>query len=105
MVDTVVGKYEENFGWLKILICEVAQKVERMYVGHIRSWVQVPSSQLGLFYTYVLYVLFNMYFFYWLGDNVRLSAMDSTAKALGLGEPTGIELPEAAGQRANKETK
>ena len=45
------------------------------------------------------------YYFYWLGDNVRLSAMDATAKALGLGEPTGIELPEAAGQRANKETK
>lgn len=45
------------------------------------------------------------YFFYWLGDNVRLSAMDATAKGLGLGEPTGIELPEALGHRANKETK
>ena len=45
------------------------------------------------------------YFFYWLGDNVRLSAMDATAKGLGLGEPTGIELPEATGIRANAENK
>ena len=45
------------------------------------------------------------YFFYWLGDNIRLSAMDSTAKGLGLGEPTGIELPESIGVRANKENK
>ena len=45
------------------------------------------------------------YYFYWLGDNIRLSAMDSTAKALGLGEPTGIELPEKIGYRANKETR
>lgn len=30
---------------------------------------------------------------------------DNVAKALGLGEPTGIELPEATGMRANAETK
>ena len=45
------------------------------------------------------------YFFYDLGDRISLSAMDSTAKGLGLGETTGIELPENTGQRANKETK
>jgi len=45
------------------------------------------------------------YFFYDLGDKIRLSAMDSTAKALGLGEKTGIELPEYVGHRANEETK
>ena len=45
------------------------------------------------------------YFFYDLGDKIRLSAMDSTAKGLGLGEPTGIELPENIGHRANEETK
>ena len=45
------------------------------------------------------------YFFYELGDKIRLAAMDDTARALGLGEPTGIELPENTGQRANKETK
>ena len=45
------------------------------------------------------------YFFYELGDRLSLSAMDSTAKHLGLGEPTGVELPESLGYRANKETK
>ena len=45
------------------------------------------------------------YFFYDLGDKISISAMDKTAKALGLGEPTGIELPENTGRRANPETK
>lgn len=45
------------------------------------------------------------YYFYWLGDHIRLSAMDATAKALGLGESTGIELDEDIGHRANRETK
>ena len=45
------------------------------------------------------------YFFYVLGDKIDLSDMDNTAKGLGLGEPTGIELYEATGHRANKETK
>jgi penicillin-binding protein 2 len=45
------------------------------------------------------------YFFYDIADRISLSVMDGTAKALGLGEPTGIELPENIGQRANAETK
>ncbi|MBR3978763.1 MAG: hypothetical protein IKJ94_03980 [Oscillospiraceae bacterium] len=45
------------------------------------------------------------YFFYDLGDRISITAMDKTAKALGLGEPTGIELPENTGHRANPETK
>lgn len=45
------------------------------------------------------------YFFYELGDKISLSAMDNTARSLGLGEPTGIELPENTGHRANAETK
>lgn len=45
------------------------------------------------------------YFFYVLGDTIGLSAMDNTAKMLGLGEPTGIELYEDTGHRANAETK
>ncbi len=45
------------------------------------------------------------YFFYDLGDKISLAAMDSTAKALGLGERTGVELPEYIGHRANAETK
>lgn len=45
------------------------------------------------------------YFFYELGDRLGLSVMDSTAKGLGLGELTGVELPERQGYRANTETK
>lgn len=45
------------------------------------------------------------YYFYVLGDEIGLSVMDSTAKGLGLGEPTGVELPEDIGHRANEETK
>lgn len=45
------------------------------------------------------------YFFYDLGDRIKLSIMDNTGKMMGLGEPTGIELPEETGYRANEETK
>ena len=45
------------------------------------------------------------YYFYDLGDRISIKAMDETAKALGLGEPTGVELPEYIGHRANPETK
>ena len=45
------------------------------------------------------------YFFYDLGNKLSLSAMDKVSKGLGLGEPTGVELPEYIGHRANAETK
>ena len=45
------------------------------------------------------------YFFYDIGDKISLSIIDSTAKGLGLGEKTGIELGEELGHRANAETK
>ena len=45
------------------------------------------------------------YFFYDLADRISIAVMDNTAKQLGLGEPTGIELPENIGHRANPETK
>jgi len=48
------------------------------------------------------------YFFYELGNRMfhaKGSPMDDTAKALGLGEPTGIELVEKIGYRSNKATK
>ena len=50
------------------------------------------------------------YYFYELGDRLAQEqkyrdALDNTAKGLGLGEPTGIELVEDIGHRANEETK
>ena len=45
------------------------------------------------------------YFFYELGYRMNLGPIDNTAKALGLGEKTGVELLEYSGTRANAETK
>ena len=45
------------------------------------------------------------YFFYKVGDITSIEAIDKTAKGLGLGEKTGVELPEYIGHRANPETK
>ena len=50
------------------------------------------------------------YYFYELGDRLAQTqkhrdVLDNTAKGLGLGEPTGIELNEDIGHRANEETK
>ena len=45
------------------------------------------------------------YFFYDVADKISLDIMDATAKGLGLGESTGIELGENIGYRANAETK
>ena len=44
-------------------------------------------------------------FFYELGYRVTNDMIDETAKGLGLGEPTGIELVEKIGVRNNAETK
>lgn len=51
------------------------------------------------------------YYFYEIGrltastEGVGWEAVDETAKQLGLGENTGVELPEETGYRANAETK
>ena len=45
------------------------------------------------------------YFFYELGDRVNVRTMDAVGKGLGLGERSGVELPEYVGYRANPETK
>ena len=47
------------------------------------------------------------YFFYDVSMNkgIGITAMDTVAKALGLGEPTGVEVPEFLGVRANPDNK
>ena len=45
------------------------------------------------------------YFFYELADRLTIDAIDATAKSLGLGEATGVELYERLGHRSNPETK
>ena len=44
-------------------------------------------------------------FFYELGFRLTIDMLDETAKGLGLGEPTGIELTEKIGWRSNRESK
>ena len=45
------------------------------------------------------------YFYYFIGDKMAIADLDTVAKAMGLGEPTGVELPESIGYRANPDTK
>ena len=45
------------------------------------------------------------YFFYELAYRMTIDQLDATAKGLGLGEPTGVELPEVIGHRSNAESK
>lgn len=68
------------------------------------AWTNNHSSHGDITAVEALAVSCN-YFFYEVGDKLNLSIIDSTAKSLGLGEPTGIELGEATGYRANAETK
>jgi len=45
------------------------------------------------------------YFFYELASRMTIEMLDETSKGFGLGEPTGIELREKVGWRANEESK
>ena len=45
------------------------------------------------------------YFFYDLADRMGIDKIDQIAKAMGLGEKTGVELPEYTGHRSNPATK
>ena len=45
------------------------------------------------------------YFFYELGNRMNWQQLNEVAAAFGLGEPTGVELPENVGWRANPDSK
>ena len=45
------------------------------------------------------------YFFYELASRMTIDMLDETSKGFGLGEPTGVELLEKVGWRANEESK
>lgn len=45
------------------------------------------------------------YFFYEIGYRTGIEEIDRVGKAMGLGEHTGVELPESIGHRANPEVK
>ena len=69
------------------------------YATHQEVW-----GTPGLTAPHALEVSCN-YFFYELGDRLTIEELDETAKGFGLGEPTGVELPEVIGHRSNRESK
>jgi len=69
------------------------------YATHQEVW-----GTPGLTAPHALEVSCN-YFFYELGDRLTIDELDETAKGFGLGEPTGVELPEVTGHRSNPESK
>lgn len=67
-------------------------------------WTSSKASHGDIDATDALKVSCN-YFFYELGDRCTWQMVDATAAALGLGEPTGIELVEHVGYRNNPDRK
>ena len=74
------------------------------YHVYCLQWTNYGQTHLDCNAAKALMVSCN-YFFYELGSKISIASMDEAAKGLGLGEPTGVELPEYVGYRANPETK
>ena len=83
------------------------QGVFRKYPGftaNCLTWTTSGRTHGNVTARYALQVSCN-YYFYELSERVNWDVVDSTAKAFGLGEKTGVELFEYTGFRANAETK
>ncbi len=74
------------------------------FTANCLKWTQSHDTHGSITAMQALSVSCN-YFFYELASKLELSDIDETAKGLGLGESTGIELSEASGIRANAENK
>ena len=74
------------------------------YSVNCLQWTNYGETHLDCNAAKALMVSCN-YFFYDLGSRMDIAAMDRIAMGLGLGEATGVELPEYVGHRANPQTK
>ncbi|MBE6933527.1 MAG: hypothetical protein E7462_00505 [Ruminococcaceae bacterium] len=77
------------------------------YTANCLTWTSSGRTHGHVNSSYALCVSCN-YYFYMLADEIggdRWDVVDSTARHLGLGEKTGVELFEYVGYRANAETK
>ena len=74
------------------------------FTANCLTWTKYGRTHGHVNASYALCVSCN-YYFYELSQRLDWSTVDMTAKALGLGEKTGVELPEYSGYRANAETK
>lgn len=102
---TLIAAYNNGKGNLDRIIHD--DMVFTKYEGFSPScllWKTNRASHGDCDCVYALEVSCN-YFFYVLGDEVTIAQLDETAKYLGLGEPTGQELPEVLGHRSNPESK
>lgn len=77
------------------------------FTANCLNWTKYGRTHGEVNARYALQVSCN-YYFYSLAEAIgkeRWDVVDATAKALGLGESTGVELFEYTGYRANAETK
>ena len=75
-----------------------------LYCLYYTNYGMTHGGTEGITASHALRVSCN-YFFYQMGYMMDISTSDAYVKALGLGEYTGVELPESKGYRANNETK
>ena len=74
------------------------------FTANCLTWTKYGRTHGHVNAAYALCVSCN-YYFYELSQRLDWSVVDATAKALGLGEKSGVELFEYTGYRANAETK
>ena len=104
---TLVAAYNNGHGNLatKIEDLGVFRKYEDSnFTPKCLLWTMAKASHGDIDCIKALEVSCN-YFFYELGDRLKIEQLDHTAKMLGLGELSGQELPEVTGHRSNPESK
>lgn len=74
------------------------------FTANCLSWTMYGTTHGDVDAAHALCVSCN-YYFYDMSQKVNWDVVDSTAKHLGLGEPSGVELFERTGYRANADTK
>ena len=75
----------------------------RVYHGGTEGINCVTALEVSC--NYYFYEVANRIYEKYNSTSTAISKLDAVAKAMGLGEPTGIELPENIGHRSNPETK
>ncbi len=74
------------------------------WTANCLKWTQSHQNHGSINPMQALSVSCN-YYFYELANRLSIKVIDETAKGLGLGESTGVELGEKLGYRANEENK
>ncbi len=107
-MNTLIAGMKANIVDSKTVIRDlgVFRKIKN-YEYSCLQWTNYGGTHQDVHPAKALMVSCN-YYFYELGYQLyryEIDYMDETAKGLGLGEKTGVELPEYVGHRANAQTK